>query len=268
MARAGAASLDYNRRRFIGGSTAVGVTLWLGGCGTGSGPAPVAMPESLPVASIAPTPSPTAVPSDSPPPPLKNGVIVQAGDSIGYGSGAEDYAAVAHMGFGIGVAVYNDSVPGMTMVTGLSRVGNLVARYDPTRTSIFVLQQGTNDLSAGTDAITLYNAVAGPFLARMKNAGFYTVIGTILPRADGFWSQAKEAERTTYNGLVRGNSAGADVINDVAADIQLGDPNPNWKSYYPDALHPSFSGQQRLVTVYTALISPMLAWAPRSASLK
>jgi hypothetical protein len=96
----------------------------------------------------------------------------------------------------------------------------------------------------------------------MKKAGFYTVLNTILPRDDGNWNSAREAERATYNSLVRGNAAGVDAVNDLAADSIVGDPNPNWRQYYLDDLHPSYLGQQRLVTINTATLMPLLAKPP------
>jgi lysophospholipase L1-like esterase len=256
----------YDRRQFVRLSLSTGAALFVSGCGSDSGSksgsVPVISVTSIPEIPAASEPSappslsPTPAPGQSPAP--LSGVIVQAGDSIGYGTGAGDYAAIDHLALGSNVLIFNESVPGRTMATGYDNISGLLARYKPLSPSIFILQQGTNDLALGRDAVSLYRSLAAPFLATMRKAGFYTVLNTILPRLDSGWSAEKESERATYNALVRGNSAAADVINDVAADPFIGNANPGWLSYYPDRLHPGLAGQQRLAVIDAAILIPVL----------
>jgi hypothetical protein len=264
----------YDRRQFVRHSLSAGMALFVTGCGSDSDKKPgldsksgiTTIPEmpasSLPAAP--PTSTPSSAPNQSAVP--LSGLIVQVGDSIGYGSGAGDYAAIDHLGLGGTISIVNESVPGRTMSSGYDNVGGLLARYKASSASIFILQQGTNDLGAGRDAISLYRSIAMPFLAVMQQGGFYTVHNTILPRLDGGWSAEKERERATYNALVRGNSASADVVNDVAADPIIGNSNPAWLSYYPDSLHPGLSGQQRLSSIIAAIVIPLLGRAPKSST--
>lgn len=262
----------YDRRHIVRHSLSGGMALFITGCGSDSGSKPDVGSKSgintipeVPASSAAATPptsSPSSAPNQSTAP--LSGLIVQAGDSIGYGTGAGDYSAIDHLGLAGSISIFNESVPGRTMSSGYDNIGVLLARYKASSPSIFILQQGTNDLGAGRDAISLYRSIAMPFLAAMRQGGFYTVHNTILPRLDGGWSAEKESERATYNALVRGNSAGADVVNDVAADPLIGNSNPAWLSYYPDLLHPGLSGQQRLSSIIAAILIPLLGRAPRS----
>lgn len=182
-------------------------------------------------ASTVATPTPTPAPS---------GVVVQAGDSIGIGEGADGWAAIDHMELGATVAIRNISVSGQALASGHGRRElDYFVHRDALRPSVLVIQQGTNDLgtwsAGGSD---LYETVLRPFVASGHAAGCYVVVNTILPRADRNWSTAKERERQVYNAAVRRNAASADTVNDLAADSLIGDArSPATSSYYADALH-------------------------------
>lgn len=217
-------------------------------------PAPTPAPSPTPTPSPAPTPAPSPTPT---PPAVPVGtLIVQAGDSIG--AGPPGYAAIDHLGFDDSVIVRNVSFSGGTMQSAYyNRVYNYLGLYDPTRTSVLLIQSGTNDLGttrlAGAD---LYAGTAAPFVEASQAAGFYVVLDTILPRV---WATAQDNERLAYNRLVRANSAGADAINDVAADGVIGDGvDPSNSPYYADGLHPTVLGQQRLAELDAAALRPFL----------
>ncbi|RZL29488.1 MAG: SGNH/GDSL hydrolase family protein [Sphingomonas sp.] len=187
-------------------------------------------------------------------------VIVQSGDSIGIGLGAENWAGIDHLGFSDRVSVHNVSISGIAMQAGYgSRVANIFPFYNLSVPSILVIQQGTNDLYYGTEASKLYKSILLPFVASAQAAGFYVVVDTVLPRADSGWTPAMEQHRIRYNALVRSEGAGADAINDVSADPLMGDStNPATSPYYADALHPTLLGQQRLATLDAAVLAPFL----------
>lgn len=239
-----------------------GLTAVLSGCGSDSAfasapavaivnaaPAPVASPSPTSTSSSEPARAQTAV----------AGVIVQAGDSIGFGLGA-DWAAIDHLGFPAGVIIHNVSVSGKSMQTGYGyRKTELFPFRSSTSPSILLIQQGTNDLYYGTSASTLYKTLLIPFIADASKAGFYVVVDTILPRSDSGWTPAMEQERIAYNTLVRANRAGADAVNDLAADPLLGDGGaPANPSLYADGAHPSLAGQQRLAVLDAAVLGPFL----------
>lgn len=219
-------------------------------------PTPAPTPSPTPTPTPTPTPSPTPIPTPTPPPVPVGTLIVQAGDSIG--AGPPGYAAIDHLGFDDSVIVRNVSFAGGTMQSAYyNRVYNYLGLYDPTRTSVLLIQIGTNDLGttrlAGAD---LYAGTAALFVAASQAAGFYVVLNTILPR---IWATAQENERLAYNRLVRANSAGADAINDVAADGVIGDGvDPSNSPYYADGLHPTVLGQQRLAQLDAAALKPFL----------
>lgn len=189
---------------------------------------------------------------------------MQAGDSIGTGSWSDGYAAIDHLELGAGVALHNVSVSGRTMLTGFGqRASELFVFCATDLTCVLLIEQGTNDLSAGTTAATLYNERAIPFVATAKAAGFYVVLNSVLPRDDAGWNADKERERQAYNAMVRANAAGADAINDVASDAQIGDAAIPGASFFADRLHLNARGQQRLAAITAAVIRDVVRRSPR-----
>jgi len=189
---------------------------------------------------------------------------VQAGDSIGTGSWSNGYAAIDHLGLGAGVILHNVSVSGRTMLTGFGqRASELFVFCATGITCVLLIEQGTNDLSAGTTAAALYNERAAPFVAAAKAAGFYVVLNSVLPRDDAGWSADKERERQAYNALVCANAAGADAVNDIASDAQIGDTAIPGPLFYADRLHLNARGQQRLAAITAAVIRDVVRRSPR-----
>jgi hypothetical protein len=264
----------HRLRRVCRASGCVGMALIAAGCGGDSGtPTPsstvrvvdaasVVVPPSAPTATPTPT-IPTAAPGDL----TTTGVIVQSGDSIGVGLGADNWAAIDHLGFANSVVIHNVSVSGIAMQAGYGRrVSDVFGFYSTKGPSILVIQQGTNDIYYGTKAEALYKSILIPFVSSAQAAGFYVVVDSILPRADSGWTATMEQQRVTYNTFVRGNGARADAINDIAADPLMGDgTNPATSAYYADGLHPTLIGQQRLVTLNAAVLAPFLERPTRLA---
>ena len=234
-------------------------------------------PADVPDSDLAPSTNmglPTPKPRASAKPsgiPATAGTIVQAGDSIGLGNGAEgNWAAIDHLGLPKAIKIHNVSINGYRMLFGLGRrETDVLPFYDPKHTSVLVIQQGTNDLVAGGTADYLYNAVLKPFVSSAQAAGFYVVADTILPRGDPGWTAnpALEHERQAYNQLVRSNRIGADAINDLAADREIGDTiNPQTSLLYFDALHLRKEGQERIAKIETRMIATLLEYPPREPS--
>jgi hypothetical protein len=205
-----------------------------------------------------PRPAATSTVPTTPHDEAPSAVIVQSGDSIGASIGI--YPAIDHLGFSTGVAVHNVSFNGMTQRAAYNqRETDLFPLVDPQAPSVLVIQEGTNDLVSGTKGSDLYNNVLRPFVASAQAAGFYVVVDTLLPREDFLWTAGEEQERLTYNQLVRANAAGADAINDFAADPLIGDgTHPATSAYYIDHLHPSVAGQQRLAVLDAGVLAPFV----------
>lgn len=214
-----------------------------------------------------------AVPATAPrarPTPMKGaatqGVLVQAGDSIGVGLGADNWGAIEHLELPPGIKVHNVSVSGQWMLTGLGERDKLFRNRDPEHASVLLIEQGTNDLMGGNSADYLYQNILRPFVAKAQGAGFYVAVDTILPRADDGWmaDPQHERERVDYNKLVRANTVGADTVIDVASDPEIGDRvDPALSTMFADRIHPNRQGQERLAKIYAAPIRLMLRYPPR-----
>lgn len=265
--------MSLNLLRRLARAAGLSLAAMAAGCGedeqppvTSSGTvivAPTPAPAPVPAPVPTPSPTPTTQPATEP-----GAMIVQAGDSIGSGLTSGNWAAIDHLGFGSDVVVHNVSVPGKTMQTGYGmRETELFAFRSTSVPSILLIQQGTNDLYHGTSASLTYQAILVPFVSSARAAGFYVVVNTLLPRADSGWTAAMEQQRILYNTLVRANTAGADAVNDIAADPLLGDgSNPATSDLYADALHLSQKGQERMATLDAAVLGSFLQRPIRTPS--
>ena len=240
--------------------------LLLGACGFAAAPdeEEVAIPATALLGGAAPAPAP-AKPSGIP---AKHGVIVQAGDSIGVGLGADNWAAIEHLGLPPGIKIHNPSVSGKWMLTGLGeREKEIYPFRDPKHTSVLLIEQGSNDLFGGSSARHLYDNILKPFVALSKAAGFYVAVNTVLPRRDSGWMANPdfERQRLEYNTLVRANGVGADAVIDIAADPEIGDrSDPATSPHFADGVHPRKSGQERLAKMYVKPLSLLLQYPPRA----
>jgi lysophospholipase L1-like esterase len=245
-----------------------GAALMLAACGSSSPDEATAIAAATQLNTAAmPTPAPRAKPV-----PMKGeakqGVVVQAGDSIGVGLGADNWAAIEHLGLPPGIKIHNVSVSGQWMLTGLGeRDKNLFPHRDPDHASVLLIQQGTNDLVGGNSADYLYENILRPFVAKAQAAGFYVAVDTILPRKDDGWvaDPQHERDRLDYNKLVRANTVGADMVIDIASDPEIGDRiDPSMSVMYADGLHPRRPGQERLAQIYAKPLALMLRYPPRA----
>lgn len=248
--------------------TAVASAILLGACGFMAAPEEDGDGVAIPATALLGTSRTEQVKAKPSGIPAKNGTIVQAGDSIGVGLGANDWAAIKHLGLPPGIEVHNVSVSGQWMLTGLGqREVDLFPKRDKEHTSVLLIQQGTNDLFGGSSARHLHDNVLKPFVALSKAAGFYVAVDTVLPRSDEGWKANPEFERQRleYNDLVRANTVGADTIIDIAADPKLGDRgDPATSGLFADGVHPNQAGQERLVKMYTKPLGLLLQYPPRA----
>ena len=257
--------MTVSRRSFLLGSGCLATLVLEGACGSrtsGSGTGVTIVTGTSATPTPTPTLTPTATPTPTPTASARRGVVVQVGDSIGLGFGADYYAAIEHLELGSGVIIHNVSANGRTLLNGYQLASSAFAFRDTSQPCVLLIEQGTNDLSAwSTTARGLYEDAAKPFVTAAKAAGFRVVISTILPRNDAAWSPAKEQERLAYNAMLRADRAGADGINDVAADSVIGDGSGVPTAYYADGLHPTLLGQRRLATIIAPVIAGMLTTA-------
>lgn len=253
-------STGTRHRRPLAG--ALGLCLVLAGCNRHHATEAAA-------ATPTPAPSPSFAKGRASGVPATAGVIVQDGDSIGAGQGADgNWAAIEHLGLPPGVKIHNASVNGQWMMTGLGqRAQDVFPFYDKAHASVLVIQQGTNDLVGGDTADYLYQNVTRPFVQLSQKAGFYVAVDTILPRSDPGWTAdpVHEQQRQAYNKLVRANSIGADAVIDLAADPVIGDGvNTAISMLYFDGLHLRKAGQQRIAKIEAKPLATMLQYQPRA----
>jgi lysophospholipase L1-like esterase len=182
--------------------------------------------------------------------------------------GADNWAAIDHLGLPPGIAIHNASAVGKWMLTGLGQRDTEIFPFlDKAHASVLVIQQGTNDLVGGNTAAYLYFNILKPFVSLSQIAGFYVAVDTILPRSDPGWvdNSAHERERLDYNKLVRANSIGADAINDIAADPVIGDRvDPGTSPLFADGVHLRKEGQQRLAKIEAKTLATLLQYPPRA----
>lgn len=183
------------------------------------------------------------------------------GDSILEGSGAARLKnTIRQMGLRKEAEVINSAIHGTTLATQYAaRTRFSTNVYNAGRPCVFVMQAGTNDL-ASTAGATLYNNTTTPYIAYLKGLGYKVIVCTVLPRTGSSgWTGAMETERLAYNALVVANSAGADLVLDLAADSAMGPTSACADTnLYGDALHPATAGHTRLAALYKAALQTVL----------
>lgn len=194
---------------------------------------------ATPVPTPAPTPAPTPSTDTRPAP---NETFVIAGDSIGLGTttGADPWA---HYGIdGKPLTIINVSHGGQYLGQhSYTARAELMKHKGPGRW--LIIQAATNDLRGGK-AEDVYLSVPS-LTEEWQKAGGYVLVATVLPRADKDWTAEDEVQRGAYNGLVKANAAGADVINDIASIPQMQAVNDVY--VYSDKLHPRSEAYDQFV---------------------
>lgn len=184
--------------------------------------------------------------------------VVFDGDSIMEGSGSTLLQnMVNQLGLPQSVEVFNTAVHGQSLSTIHSgRVARFASLYTTSRPCVFFVQAGINDIGNGISGANLYANSTVPLVAYLRGLGYKVVVCTLLPFAGSTnWSSAKEAERVAYNSLVVENTAGAEVVLNLASDPIMGASNaPADTNLYADRLHPANAGYARLATLYKPAI--------------
>lgn len=181
---------------------------------------------------------------------LRKKRLICDGNSLTYGTGStsnNNYPQLLASSLGSSWMVYNTGVQGMvtsTMVTNApTQIDNELGSPYFSK-DVLIAWEGTNSLNAGVQAATAYADMVTYCLAR-KAAGAKVIVGTCLPRSSAGVPGDFEAQRTTYNGLIRANYTHfADGILDVAADSRIGDAGDetNATYYAGDNVHLNSTG--------------------------
>lgn len=209
--------------------------------------------------------------------PAPNTWLVCHGDSITFGAGllspaTQTYPALvwqaaitAHPTLAFGLWAFGINGQGFSYVyPPSSDFPNLtvdaVNRVDPvlpmSGTHYLVIFAGTNDIFLNNKTGTEAGALNLTYIDARIAAGWPAAnicVGTMLPRQN-----AHEADRTTYNGLIRSNAVlrGYKVC-DFAANSTIGDAgDENNTTYYSDTIHPTAAGQVIIAGVISAALFP------------
>ena len=200
--------------------------------------------------------------------------LVLVGDSIGAGSQGGGNIAFSMLALGPNVAVTNLSVSATTVQQALdtavadSGSGRIQQLFDAAKGRAVVIQRGTNDFVQNNVTGSQLYAVMTSLVTLYKTQGFRVAVETTLPRSDANWNTTRETNRTSFNTLVRGNAAGADLIIDSASDPVIGDgTNTDLTTYYADKLHLNAAGQTRKSDIYKAALPNLLSQMPRERTL-
>lgn len=188
--------------------------------------------------------------------------IPYAGDSITYGRTVvtgNERAAQLPLTTGEQYARFNYGIGGRAQSSLTNAYPNEAAQiYDPKKLNIIVLFAGTNDLKANlTGAATWASAVT--MMQAARTTGFKILIATMLQRGD--FTGAQEAERVTFNSLVRANwQTYADGLLDYAADPIIGTPTfvTSNTVLFADGVHPTEYGDSILASYDAKEISRLV----------
>lgn len=196
-------------------------------------------------------------------PQVSNNTWLVDGDSIENGTGGQglnNYSSLAQKQLPTRLVL--TSTTGITCATLNSRYATNIAPMFPTygRNKVLVLRCGTNDLTAGTAAATIWSNIQG-YIGKAVATGWTVVIGTVLP-----CSGVGSCTNTNYaalNTLIRAGAvqAGASVVCDYASDPNIGQASDNSNATYfltPDAIHPNDLGNAVLAQYELACVQPLL----------
>ena len=179
--------------------------------------------------------------------------IAFQGDSIIYGELADYNGTVP--------ARVADSLAGRAVVKNFGKRGEPLAKA-LTDSSLFtdakwvvanvlnvaVISQSTNDFAGVNVAPQTAAQVWANHQTAVSNLrakGYTKIIGVTCAKRqlDGSWTSAMEAERVSFNDMVKANSGGLfDAIADFDGIAQSGSAGAPSPTYYPDGLHPNEAG--------------------------
>lgn len=174
--------------------------------------------------------------------------IVCIGDSLTQGfeaSGpAAAYPSILKNTFSSNNAIVNAGIPGIGVVDGsggFASGANTRADWanlflSQASKNICVFWLGTNDLGSAVTAASTYSGLSTAISAA-KTAGYKVAILTCIDRRDqGAGQTTYNAQRVLLNASINSNSAGADIVIDVASLIQFTNAT-NLTYYQGDTVH-------------------------------
>lgn len=182
-------------------------------------------------------------------------MVLAEGDSITAGVGVSPssswYPNQAVASFGVAPTLTNNAITGSGIANVQGRLtGDLATLNAWTGTKVYSVMIGINDLKNGADPNTEYASLMGMCQSIVVQSGVPMIIFTVLP--SNFLTVPQEANRITYNGLIRaGNPACGYSVADVASDGTIGQPgDQNNVTYYQDGTHPTAAGDTIIGVTY------------------
>ncbi len=176
------------------------------------------------------------------------GNIVFDGDSLTAGSTATDpYPSQVMRGFRTGVECVNLGIGGQRLQEMLS---NAPAKVDPLHRSylgqnVVVIWGGTNDMRHWAHPPEAVYSRLREYCLQRRAAGYAVVVLTMLPRTDGAYPPNLEADRQTFNRLIRATWPGfADALVDMGTDplVGLQGCELDARLFSPDRVHLNNTG--------------------------
>ena len=160
------------------------------------------------------------------------------GDSLTYGYGSRaNRSYPSQLGLSSSIQVWNLGLAGQTMASMVTVAATLVdPNFVSGQTNVLVIWGGTNDLFGGTAPATVYADLSSYISARCSAGWNKIAVLTCLPRTGD-----NETNRATYNSLITANTAGADVVVDVASNSDLSN-DTNGTYFYTDDTHLTAAG--------------------------
>jgi hypothetical protein len=160
------------------------------------------------------------------------------------------------------IATGNVAVSGQTLATMLTNYPSVTAPlFNANRYNVLIEDGGTNDLVAGTTAVSLL-ATLQSYCSAAHTTGYRVYAVTIIPRNDVGWSGADETQRLAYNAsLLAGFASNCDAIIDFNTIPQTQN-TANATYFQADQLHPTNS----LAVLLAAKVQNSFTGSPRPAT--
>ena len=182
-----------------------------------------------------------------------SGILVSEGDSISVSGGgihstlfANDNPTLRFYALAVGGSGLNNLIDRQPAILAL-------LRNSQRRPFVVTVLIGANDLRLYRPAVYANRLMA--YAERLRNAGAYVAIGTVLPNTTPVHNRV----RAGFNEILRKRAARGhfDMLIDYDNAPVIGDDSAAWNpSIYPDGLHPSWEiGQKRMFQVYSRALN-------------
>lgn len=187
------------------------------------------------------------------------GQIIFEGDSLTAGVGA-----AANLSYPIqtmslfdsrhnGYKVTNSGLNGDTIANMLTTGAAIDALYNTAYLgNKVILWAGTNDIGTNEDEAATVHTNLSTWITARRAAGFYVIVLTVTPRNYAGDPAGTQTKIDALNVLMRADKCGAHVLVDVAANVNLDDPDD--ATYYGDALHMTAAGYAIVAEMVKAVL--------------